>query len=78
MAYCDKSGYPLQFDETLYNTTVSDIVNQNLKDITGNIKKCCGIAFSISADVFKKNLAECIHDSMVVYHELEREIFERA
>jgi hypothetical protein len=40
MAYCDKyttAEYPLQFDEAFYDSTVTDIVNQNLKDITGKI-----------------------------------------
>ena len=47
-------------------------------DNTGHIRNFCGIVGSINAEVFKKNLAKVIDDSMQVYKELERVIFQRA
>ena len=73
--YCQE--HLLEFDEELYNKCVIDIDNQNVKDETGLIKKICGITYSISPEVFKKNLSECIDESMNVYRELEQAIFER-
>ena len=65
------------FDETAYDAFVTDIVNQQIKDNTGHIRNFCGIVGSINAEVFKKNLAKVIDDSMQVYKELERVIFQR-
>ena len=67
----------LIFDELAYDAYVTDIVNQNIKDETGRIKNICGINTSINPEVFKKNLAKCIDNSMNVYAELEQEIFNR-
>src|SRR6185437_13444306 len=50
-AYC--TGENLLFDEQAYDTFVTDIANQNLKDATGAIKNFCNIKGSISADSFK-------------------------
>lgn len=65
------------FDEEQYDNFVTDIVNQNLKDETGRIKKICGINYSVNAEVFKKNLSECVTSDMQVYKELEDCIFNR-
>lgn len=75
LAYCN--NYGLTFDEEKYKYVVSDIVNDNLKDKTGEIKKCCNIVGSIGAEKFKRNLAECINETMVVYQELVEVIFYR-
>lgn len=74
-AYCQANG--LAFDDKKYNTVVNDIVNDNLKDRTGEIKKCCGITTSVNPENFKRNLATFIDTSMTVYKELEEVIFER-
>ena len=66
------------FDEAAYDAFVTDVVNQQIKDNTGHIRNFCGIVGSINAEVFKKNLAKVIDDSMQVYKELERVIFQRA
>lgn len=66
------------FDEAAYDAFVTDIVNQQVKDSTGHIRNFCGIVGSINAEVFKKNLSKVIDDSMQVYKELERVIFQRA
>lgn len=66
------------FDEAAYDAFVTDIVDQQIKDNTGYIRNFCGIVGSINAEVFKKNLAKVIDDSMQVYKELERVIFQRA
>lgn len=66
------------FDEAAYDVFVTDVVNQQIKDNTGHIRNFCGIVGSINAEVFKKNLAKVIDDSMQVYKELERVIFQRA
>lgn len=67
----------LEFDEELYDKSITDIDNQNVKDATGLIKKICNITYSISAEAFKKNLSKCIDESMNVYRELEQVIFDR-
>ena len=74
--YCEINGKT--FDEAAYDAFVTDIVNQQIKDNTGYIRNFCGIVGSINAEVFKKNLAKVIDDSMQVYKELERVIFQRA
>lgn len=73
--YCRRNK--LQFNEIKYNETVQDIVNDNLKDRTGEIKSCCGIKMSINSERFKRNLAACIDKTMYVYKELSEVIFER-
>ncbi len=72
-AYCSKNG--LEFNEEKYNQIVQDIYDQNLKDITGEIKSLCNITTSISADRFKLELSKFITNDMVVYIELEQCIF---
>lgn len=56
------------FDEAAYDVFVTDVVNQQIKDNTGHIRNFCGIVGSINAEVFKKNLAKVIDDSMQVYY----------
>lgn len=73
--YCRRNA--LQFNEAKYNGIVQDIMNDNLKDRTGEIKSCCGIETSINPERFKRNLAACIDQTMAVYKELEEVIFER-
>lgn len=73
--YCQANN--LEFDDNKYNIVVKDIVNDNLKDKTGDIKKCCGITFNINPETFKRNLAAYIDPSMTVYKELEEVIFEQ-
>ena len=73
--YCRQ--HRLQFNEIKYNGIVHDIMNDNLKDKTGEIKSCCGIGMSINPEKFKRNLAACIAQTMDVYKELEEVIFER-
>ena len=73
--YCRKND--LEFNEAKYSETVQDIVNDNLKDKTGEIKRCCNIVTSINPETFKRNLAECINKTMTVYQELLEVIFER-
>lgn len=73
--YCEINDLP--FDEVAYNSFVTDIVNQQIKDSTGRIRNFCGIVGSINAEVFKKNLAKVIDSSMNVYKELEQVIFQR-
>lgn len=73
--YCEKNE--LMFDEVAYDSFVTDIVNQQVKDSTGRIRNFCGITASINAEVFKKNLAKVIDSSMQVYSELEQVIFQR-
>lgn len=74
--YCAKNEKT--FDETTYDTFVTDIVNQHVKDQVGVIKNCCGIVGSINPKQFEKNLARYIDSSMGVYSELEAVIFNRA
>ncbi|MEA4820800.1 MAG: AAA family ATPase [Erysipelotrichales bacterium] len=71
--YCKNES--LQFDEESYNSFVTDISNQQLKDETGRIKNICNIVGSINAEVFKKKLSTLISPDMTIYKELERVIF---
>ena len=73
--YCERKGK--EFDESAYDAFVSDITGQHVKDSTGRIKEFCNIHESISAENFKKNLAEVIEPSMAVYQELEDVVFRR-
>jgi hypothetical protein len=75
MAFCKEKG--LEFNGEKYDNTVTDIVNQELKDDTNFIKSCCNITTSINSKKFKLNLAKIITDSMNVYKELEDEIFKK-
>ena len=73
--YCAKNN--LQFDEASYDEKITDITNQPVKDMTGMIKKYCGIEFNINPETFKKNLAVLISPSTKIYQELEAVIFQR-
>lgn len=74
-SYCNANK--LTFDEADYDAFVTDIVNQNLKDETGRIKKICGITTSVNSEVFKVNLADHITEEMPAYQELRACIFDR-
>lgn len=74
-AYCDKQH--LIFSEEDYDTFVTDIINQHVKDETGKIKNYCNLNISINADKFKIELSKCITPDMNVYKELENCIFNR-
>ena len=71
--YCEEHG--LEFDEQRYVRAVRDIVNDNVKDRTGDIKRACGITASISPYHFKLQLASCITPDTAVYREIEACIF---
>lgn len=73
--YC--SAKNLRFDEFGYSDYVSNIVDQNVRDRTGFIKKFCGITVSLSPAEFKQQLVEFITEDMDIYKELEQVIFER-
>lgn len=74
-AYCAAEG--LAFNETAYDTFVTNINDQNLKDETQRIKNFCGIKGSINADVFKVALSKYLTSGMTVFKELEGCIFGR-
>lgn len=74
-AYCTREGFP--FDELAYDTFVTDINDQNLKDETNWIKNFCGIKGSINVEVFKVELSKCLASQMPVFQELEDCIFPR-
>lgn len=74
-SYCNDQG--LIFDELDYDAFVVDIINQNLKDETGKIKKICGISTSINGEVFKLNLASYLAEGMSAFVELADCVFSR-
>jgi ABC-type Mn2+/Zn2+ transport system ATPase subunit len=74
-SYCNSNS--LSFNEVEYDKFVTDVINQNLKDATGRIKKFCGITTSINAEKFKLTLSEYVTEGMNVYKELKECIFER-
>tara|TARA_R110002050_G_scaffold223810_1_gene359739 strand:- start:500 stop:2113 length:1614 start_codon:yes stop_codon:yes gene_type:complete len=73
--YCNLNS--LVFDENTYDQTVTDINNQNLKDITGRIKNICNLIGSINPEKFKLSLSEIITEDMNVFSEFEKVIFKR-
>ncbi|NEJ88897.1 AAA family ATPase [Rhizobium leguminosarum] len=74
-AYCSANNLP--FDEAEYDKLVTDIDNQNLKDLTGHIKNICGIKGSVNAESFKVSLAHHFSEEMAAFKELYGCIFER-
>ena len=73
--YCQSMG--LTFCEKDYHDCAPDINNEQIKDKINQIKNCCGIKTSISADTFKLNLSKCITEETKVYEELRECIFNR-
>jgi predicted ATPase len=74
-AYCVGEG--LSFDEPAYDSFVTNINDQNLKDETNRIKNFCGIKVSINAETFKIGLSKYLTPKMPVFQELEGCIFHR-
>jgi predicted ATPase len=74
-AYCAAERLP--FDELAYDTFVTSISDQNLKDETNRIKNFCGIKGSINAELFKVELSKYLTAQMPVFQELEGCIFRR-
>jgi hypothetical protein len=73
--YCAREG--LSFDEGAYDTLIKNVVDEDVKGKTAQIRNCCGIKVSISNEIFKLKLAECVSPDMNVYSELEHCIFRR-
>ena len=73
--YCIQNA--LEFDESTYDSSITDIINQQVKEMTGLIKNCCNIHTSINPEKFKQNLASIIKPDMAVYGELKDVIFDR-
>jgi predicted ATPase len=71
--YCDMND--LIFDEVAYDTFVTSIDNQNLKDDTGRIKNYCSITTNVNPEQFKLTLSTYIIEDMAVFRELENCIF---
>lgn len=72
-AYC--KDRQLAFDENKYNSIVMDIVMEDVKSKTNEIKICCGVDINKSNDSFKMELAETIKKGSNVYNELKAVIF---
>lgn len=73
--YCHSKK--LSFSEKDYDSFVTDIENQNVKNETRRIKNICNISFSISPDNFKLELSKFITPDMQVYKEMDDCIFNR-
>lgn len=73
MAYC--YAEKLEFDEAAYDTFVTDINNQNLKDETPRIKNLCGIKSNVNAEMFKVALSKYLTSDMPAFKDLEYSIF---
>ena len=71
--YCDINK--TSFDENEYDSLVTDIVNDHVKDMIKNVKECCGIDVNKSNSEFKMELAHLITEETEVYKELEKVIF---
>ena len=75
IAFCNANS--LTFNETAYDTFVTNIIDDNIKDETNRIRNFCGITTSVSAESFKLMLSEYVTQEMEVYKELENCIFNR-
>lgn len=73
--YCSDNN--LIFDKDKFDAYFKNIIDENLKDKTGIIKKCCGITFSINPEKFKLNLSEYVTEETLIFKELEGVIFKR-
>lgn len=73
--YCSLNS--LNFDEIEYDKFVTDIINQNLKDVTGRIKNFCGINTNINPEIFKIELSKIITQDMIIFSELENDVFNK-
>jgi hypothetical protein len=73
--YCCNMGK--DFDEETYDSKITDVINQNLKDSHELVRNICGIVGSVNFEVFKLDLANVISNDMSMYQELHAEIFER-
>ena len=71
--YCAANG--LKFDAAKCRTLVRNIVDDDVKQITGLIQSTCGITTAINPETFKLNLAKVITPDMAVYKELEACVF---
>ena len=67
----------LVFAENDYDSFVTDIYNQHVKDATGHIKNFCNIRVNVNPEKFKIELSKLITPDMDVYKELEDCIFLR-
>lgn len=63
------------FNEAGYDALVTNIMDQDVKSRTGQIKKICGITNSLNVEKFKLQLAKGITPEMEVYSELVECIF---
>jgi predicted ATPase len=69
------SSNGLVFGEHEYDSLITDIVNQDVKSLTQEIKKICGLDLNSNTEKFKLQLSTFIIDDMDVYKELESCIF---
>lgn len=72
-AYCVANGK--EFNENMYDSIVSDVVLDDVKSKTNDIKKCCGLDENINTVKFKLELAKMIVKETNVYKELKKIIF---
>ena len=72
--YCKANG--LEFAENEYDSFVTDIVNQHVKDATGRIKNFCNLQVNVNPERFKIELSKFVTPDMEVYKELEDCIFQ--
>lgn len=66
-------AYPVVTQEK-YNTLITDINNQNVKDITSDVMTLCGLN-NVSKNDFKNKLVSYLNGDTAVYQELKNLIF---
>ena len=74
--YCELER--LTFDESSYDSSITDIINQDVKKENSRIRNICGIRVNINPEIFKLNLSTIITENMNIYKELEKCIFNLA
>ncbi len=74
--YCNEKEN-CHFHEDEYDQIITDICNDDVKQLTNTIKKLCEIRTPINPEIFKIRLSKFITPDMTVYQELEDCIFNR-
>ena len=67
--------YDLEFDGDTFDDKIANIVDGDVKGLTGLIKNICGVKGNVSPKTFKIELSKLITPEMEVYKELESCIF---
>lgn len=72
--FCER--HSSEFKSEIYESYVTDIMNQNVKDNVARIKECCSLSPNYGTEKLSFELAELVTPDTTVFAELNRVIFE--